>query len=407
MNWLKRVVIFDSAGTAPKELPPKREHIEELNGKLQFNFLDSGLMHSVLENDKEIIKEGKIASQSLDYRIPLNPEKLFEELVKNYSMTKEMYGEGFIREISGFSESYVEKNIRIPEFQRELKGRIEQALKFMKQHELINEDALTEKGIELASLIDYIEELNTIVAKGLLGKKVSKKKSPYGTNEDTRNYRKDRYQDLSISQSVKMALRRGHSEIIREDLRVFEKKGRGAIKIIYGLDSSGSMHGEKMEQAKKAGIALAYKAVIERDKVGVIVFGTKIKKSIMPTNDFIQILKGITNVKPYGETDISAAINEAARVFSFDKSNVTKHLILITDAMPTKGAEPEKETIKAASAARSSDVTVSIIGIKLDKKGKKLAEEIARIGQGRFYTARNLKEIDRIVLEDYYRTAPE
>ncbi len=402
MSLRKRVVTFDSEELKKKESFSELSKVEELKGKLQFNFLDGSLMHAVLDNDKDAIKEGRLASESLNYRIQLNAELLFEELVKNYKNAKQIYGKSFITELTGFSDDYVENNIRIPEFQRELKKRIEDRIKSMNEHGLLKEDSLTEKGIELSAFINYVEELEAFVTKGLLGEKVSKKKSVEGAAEETTAYKKQRYKDLAVQRSISIALRRGHNEISKDDLRVFERKSKGSIKIIYALDASGSMRGEKIEQCKRAGIALAYKAVSERDKIGLIVFGSDIKKSISPTNDFTTIIKEIAAIKPFGETDIAGTISEASKIFSQDKSNVTKHLIIITDAMPTKGAEPEKETLKAASAARSSEITISIVGIKLDKKGNELAEQIAKIGNGRFYTARSVKDIDKIILEDYY-----
>ena len=89
----------------------------------------------------------------------------------------------------------------------------------------------------------------------------------------------------------------------------------------------------------------------------------------------------------------------------FPKDNNTKHLIILTDAMPTVGKEPEKETLAAVSAARANGITISLIGIQLDEKGIKLAEKIAQLGEGRFSVVRDLDNIDRLVLHDYYTLA--
>ena len=81
---------------------------------------------------------------------------------------------------------------------------------------------------------------------------------------------------------------------------------------------------------------------------------------------------------------------------------MTKHLLLLSDALPTTGDEPEEETLNAVSAARANNISTSLVGINLDKKGTALGEKIAEIGSGKFYIVKNLDELDKIVLEDYH-----
>ena len=376
---------------------------EELSGKLAFQQLEDKLMHSVLENDKKTIDSGKLISDAINQGMSsFTPDLMFEQLVKNYTLAKQIYGESIIRLVSGYEPDYVKKNIGIPEFQRELKEKIQEKIKELKDEGLLEKDnSLSEKGIELASLVLYFEELDKIVPKGIIGEKISKKIFIYGEKENSRIYKKgDRYRDIALKKSVKLALRRGHRNFDGKDLQVFEKQSRGQTYIIYGLDASGSMKGKKIEACKKAGIALAYKAINERDKVGLIVFGSEIKEVVEPTSDFIRLLKEITRIKASKETDIAATIKKAIEIFPSE--DITKHLILITDALPTKGDEPEKLTLEEVSMARSKGITISLIGINLDEKGKKFAEKIIQVGEGRLYVVRNLENVDEIVLEDYY-----
>jgi ABC-type proline/glycine betaine transport system ATPase subunit len=46
--------------------------------------------------------------------------------------------------------------------------------------------------------------------------------------------------------------------------------------------------------------------------------------------------------------------------------------------------------------------TIVLIEINLDEKGKKLAERIVEIGDGKLYVVNNADNVDEIVLEDYY-----
>ena len=390
--------------TGSEELEIKElSKAEELTGKLTFQQLEDKFMHSVLENDKKIIDSGKLISDAINQGMSsFNPDLMFEQLVKNYTIAKQIYGESIIRLVSGYEPDYIKKNIGIPEFQKELKEKIQQKIEELKEEGFLSKDnSLSEKGIELASLVLYFEELDKIISKGIIGEKVNKKNFVYGEKENSRLYKKgDRYRDISLKKSIKLAIRRGHGNFENKDLQVHEKQSKGQTYIIYALDASGSMKGKKIEACKKAGIALAYKAINEKDKVGLIVFGSEVKEVIEPTLDFTMLLKEITRIKASKETDIVSTLRKSIEIFPSE--NITKHLILITDALPTKGDEPEKSTLEEASMARSKGITISLVGINLDEKGKKLAEKIVEIGEGRLYVVRNLENVDKIVLEDYY-----
>ena len=379
------------------------ERLEEMNGKLKSQSEQDKLMHSVIEADKDTIDEGKLLSEAINQGMgSFTPDLMFEQLTKNYAMAKKLFGETLIREATGYDPDYIQKNIRIPEFQRELQKKMKDRVEKLKKEGLLEkDDTISEKGLTLASLVMYVEELDKLEPRGFYGEKTHKKISRYGLAEDFRNYKKgDFYKDIAVRKTIKTATRRGHERIIREDLKVFEKKSKAHIYIIYALDASGSMKGDKISLSKKAGIALAYKAINEKDKVGMIAFGSDIKEKVVPTGDFMLLLKTITKVRASMETNMQKTIQEAVNMFPETES--TKHLILLTDALPTTGKDPEKEVLDEVANAKNAKVTISVVGINLDDKGKKFAEKIVALGAGKLYICKDIEELDQIVLEDYY-----
>lgn len=376
---------------------------EEYSGKLQMQFLEEKLMHSVLQDDKKTIEDGKIIEEGVNRGMnSFVPDLLFEGMVKNFSITQQIYGEKLLRLLTGYDPEYLERNIRIPEFQRKLKKEIEERITGLKDKKLLEKDGeINDRGIELASLSLYIEEIDNLVARGAFGEKTNKQMSHYGEKSDVRSYKKgDRYKDIAIRRTIKTAIKRKHDSIITEDLRTFERESKGAINIIYGVDASASMKGDKIHTAKKAGVALAYKAISDKDKVGLVVFGSEVKDAVEPTTDFGFLLNKITRITASKQTDFCKMIEKATELFPYEEA--TKHLLILTDALPTVGEEPEKETLAAVSNARARGITVSIVGIKLDVKGERLAKEIVLLGNGRLYVVRDLEDLDRVVLEDYY-----
>ena len=377
--------------------------IHEVDGKLSRQDEEDKLMKSVMQNDKKSIDDGKLISESFNQGISsFNPEIMFENIVNNYSMAKKIYGETLIRLISGYNPSYVERNINIPEFKRELKKQIEEKIDSLKEKKLLKRDnSVSEDGLKLASLVLYSEELNNLVAKGMFGEKIVKKASHYGDRGASKKYRKgDRYKDIAIKESLKLAIRRGHKKITKNDLKTSERESKGRVQIIYALDASGSMKGKKIEVCKKAGIALAYKAIEAKDKVGLIVFGSEIKEEIPPIEDFPELLKKITGIIAQRQTDFRQMLHKSLELFP--KGDYTKHLIILTDAMPTVGKDPRKDSLKEISRIKEAGITVSMVGINLDKESKEFAEKLVAIGEGKLYIVKQLEELDKIILEDYY-----
>ncbi|MBI4145172.1 VWA domain-containing protein [Candidatus Woesearchaeota archaeon] len=388
---------FDSVATQVDSL----EEIDEVEGKLAIS-KDEALMHSVMRNDKQTIEDGKLIADAFNRGVgSFTPDMLFAQMVKNYSLARQLFGDTILRLVSGYNPDYIQKNLPIPEFRQQLLSNIRRNIDRLKDADLIEKDGIiSSKGIDLASMVLYTEELDHLVPKGVFGEKTAKRISHYGERAEARSFHKgDRYKDVSVRKSLKLALRRGHKDILPNDLKTQERQAKGTISVIYGIDASASMKGAKIEQCKKAGIALAYQAINKKDKVGLVVFGSDVKDFIAPTDDFTLLLRTLTTIRASRETDFTALITKAIELFP--PGPVTKHLIILTDAMPTVGEQPREETVAAVGQARAAGITLSIVGIQLDKNGTSLAQNMVRVGDGRLYQVRNLNEIDRLVLQEY------
>jgi len=390
----------------PTQLPDEINEGEQLIGKLASQFDEDKLMKSVLENDKDALDQGTIIYEAFNNNLQsFTPDLTFQNLVKNYKQAERIMGEKLISLLSGYNSSYVKKNINIPEFQRELQGNITSNIEKLKEQGLIDKDGLiTEKGISLASLVLYMQELEELLPHGSFGEKTHKKKSHYGEKDNVRMYHQgDRYRDIAVRKSVHLALRRGHKSIHFSDLKTYERQSKGQIHIIYALDASGSMKGKKIETCKKAGIGLAYKAIEKKDKVGLIVFGSEITEEVSPTLNFTFLLKKITTIRASKETNFALMIEKAIELFP--KDNATKHLVILTDAQPTVGEDPKQKALDAMAQARTHGITISLIGINLDKNAISFAKDVTAIGEGKLYLVKDVKEIGSVVLEDYYSVA--
>lgn len=347
-------------------------------------------------------EQSEIAQECINNNVSVfQIDLMMDHLVDNYSSAKRIFGEKLIRIMTGYSYDYISQNKRIPEFQKELKKRLEENFEKLKENKFIDEKGIiSQKAIQASAYIHIKESVDKV--SDFTGKKVQKRIAQIGEPYDIRQFKnEDRYRDISIRHSLKKAIIRGHGSIEKQDLVINKRKKKGNIELIYALDTSASMKGEKIEHAKKAGIALAHNAIVKnKDKVGIVLFGSEIKDFSYPANDFKFIVEKIGSAAPFSQTDFRQALKKSKELFS--KNPVTKHIILITDALPTVGDVPEEETLKAVAEIKHDNITVSVVGINLDEKGKELAEKIVEIGKGKFYFVTEKEELQSIVLEDYY-----
>ena len=380
------------------------EHIEEGEQLPESTSRDKreAILGNTVEEEKKEPENATLVAEAVQQGITsFIPSLFFEQLVRNYKQAKELYGERLLAEATGYSSQSLERNIRLPEVQRQLKEKMEKLEKQMKKEETIDDQyAFTEQAMTLATQTLFEEELDTLVPKGIANSEESKQITQHGTRADTKPYTRERYRDISLRKSIKKAVKRKHTkQLHRSDLYAYTREDGGKREIIYCLDSSGSMKGEKIRQGRRAGLALAYKAIEKGDYVGLVIFNSEIRESLRATKDFPTLAKRIIQIKAAMQTNIVASIKEAETLFSTERVN--KHIILITDALATTDENPEEKTLIAVSEAKEKKIILSVIGIRLTKKGEALAKKMVAIGGGRLFMVQNIDELQQIVLHEY------
>lgn len=373
-----------------------QENISEEDGSLKKSGEENKLMSSSFSEDN---KDGQIAEDMINNSIgSFVPDIVFQNLVQNFKNAKKLYGETIIRELTDFEPGYIDKNRNIPEFQREMKKNISANIDRLKNEGVLNSQyILTEQGYDSALINLCQEELDKLKIKGFGNKKVDKF-DIYGEKEDYINFNNSiNYRDISVSKTVKNAIQRKHKNIMISDITAFKRKKKGKIDVVYCLDASGSMKGNKLKLIKRAGVALSYKAIHDKNRVALLVFDSEIRKKIPLTQDFYFLLNELVRVRARNQTNICQVIDNAVELLA--KSKNTKHIIILSDAMSNIGEL--KQVYESASIAKSQQISISFIGVNLDEKGIKVAKKIVDIGRGRFYKLSKLDNVDSILLEDY------
>ena len=106
--------------------------------------------------------------------------------------------------------------------------------------------------------------------------------------------------------------------------------------VILVLDVSGSMDGEKIEQAKEA-LSYVLDHLNREDRFNVIAFSTGLQKyarRLQPAAEADEAIEWVEDLEAIGGTDINRALLEALDQVDDDRPTV---LIFLTDGLPTEG----------------------------------------------------------------------
>ncbi|MDO3408660.1 VWA domain-containing protein [Saccharibacillus sp. CPCC 101409] len=150
--------------------------------------------------------------------------------------------------------------------------------------------------------------------------------------------------------------------------------------LILVIDRSGSMDGSKIELAKEAAMRTV-ELMRAKDTVGVVAFDDSPWWVVEPQKlaDKEEVLEQIQSIPSGGGTNIYPALQSAAERMKEIKAQ-RKHIILLTDGQSAGGGSYED----LLGELGAENVTVSSVAVGSDAD-RRLLEEVARLGKGRFY----------------------
>jgi Ca-activated chloride channel family protein len=143
---------------------------------------------------------------------------------------------------------------------------------------------------------------------------------------------------------------------------------RAAKDIVFILDTSGSMSGEKIDKAKAA-LKFGVESLLPRDRFNIISFSGEehlMKAALVEANsDGKQTgLKFIENLRAEGGTNINDALVQAFKQFGSGERPAM--IVFLTDGLPTVGTTDVKQIIKNVAEANRAGVRLFSFGVGYD-----------------------------------------
>ncbi len=170
--------------------------------------------------------------------------------------------------------------------------------------------------------------------------------------------------------------------------------GRAPLNLAAVLDISGSMSGEKLEQAKEA-LRQALHHLRDGDVVSLVVFSTEVRCVFEPQrlNSHTRgvILSALKEINTQSNTNLCGGLVLGSEKISAAKMK-TNLLLLLSDGLANEGETDLQKIGQHAYAAREQGITISTFGVGGDYN-EALMVEIADQGGGRFYHVEKAAEI--------------
>jgi molecular chaperone DnaK (HSP70)/uncharacterized protein YegL len=131
--------------------------------------------------------------------------------------------------------------------------------------------------------------------------------------------------------------------------------------VLFALDISYSMDGDKLDNAKQA-LGTAARQVLSSSgaKAGVVTFGSAATVLCPQGQDADAIVRKIDPVECSGSTNMSGALAECRRLLEREPGGTDREVILLTDGMPDEAMA----TLREAQGIVSAGIKLSVLSIE-------------------------------------------
>ncbi len=167
------------------------------------------------------------------------------------------------------------------------------------------------------------------------------------------------------------------------------------------LDTSGSMEGEKLAQAKEA-LRYVLRHLNPEDRFNVISFSSLVypyADQLRPSGESTKAAEWVGKLAALGGTNIYLALSEALRQVDPERTTV---LIFLTDGLPTEGITTEETLLTTLQQEAPDSVRIFPFGVGYDVNTR-LLDQLAEEHKGRPAYVKPDERIDEEVSKFYAR----
>ncbi len=171
--------------------------------------------------------------------------------------------------------------------------------------------------------------------------------------------------------------------------------------VVLVLDTSGSMEGEKLQQAKDA-LRYVLQHLNSEDRFNVVAFSSGVRTyapALRPPKEAEDAIRWVENLEALGGTNIYLALSEALRQTEHERPTV---VLFLTDGLPTEGITDENALLAALNQEAPASARIFPFGVGYDVNTI-LLDQLAEDHRGRPTYVEPGERLDEIVSTFYDR----
>jgi Ca-activated chloride channel family protein len=184
---------------------------------------------------------------------------------------------------------------------------------------------------------------------------------------------------------------------LEPDQVVRDEANRPPVNLALVLDRSGSMSGEKIEQAKEAAIQ-AIRRLGATDRISIVAYSNH-AETIVPAQsakNTEKLVDLVRQLQASGKTALFAGVNQgAAELRKNLEGEYFNRIILLSDGLANHGPSSTEDLVRLGRALVKEDISVSTVGLGTGYN-EDLMAGLAKEGQGNLYFAETSKELPGI-----------
>ena len=187
--------------------------------------------------------------------------------------------------------------------------------------------------------------------------------------------------------------------------REVRESSRRDASLTFVIDTSGSMAREDRLELVKRALEMLIGQLDERDRIGLVVYGTHGEILLEPTSDHDAIRRTIARLTPSGSTNAQEGLTLAYRLAErhYRRGEINR-VVLCSDGVANVGRTGPESILASIGESARRGIELTTVGFGMGNYNDVLMEQLADRGNGQYAYVDSLAEARKVFVENLTST---